>query len=127
MLFTGPHSGLGASLGPATSEMIDWAVAEGITETDGLDWKGEPPPARDLTHTDFPKGVAGMANAGDGSIVFGVQRARKAATRRLDVGPLLEAQERVLRSVAATAISLPVLGLEIERADESMFLIGTYV
>lgn len=98
MLLTGLQRALGASPGPTTSEMVRRAVAEGVTETDDLDWKGELPPAEDLPQTDFPKDVAAMANADGGIIVFGVNEAEKAATQRLDVGGLSEAHERALRS-----------------------------
>ena len=71
--FTPLHRALGLSPGPLTSEMLDTAVAAGITETDDLDWKSQLPPARGLSQTDFPKDVAAMANSGGGIIVFGVR------------------------------------------------------
>ncbi len=115
MSFTPLHLALGLSPGPLTSEMLDAAVAAGITETDDLDWKSQLPPAKGLSQTDFPKDVAAMANSGGGIIVFGVRESQKAATERVDTGELDEAHERALRSVAITAISPPVFGLGIHR------------
>jgi hypothetical protein len=113
--FTPLHRALGLLPGPLTSEMLDAAVAAGITETDDLDWKSQLPPAKGLSQTDFPKDVAAMANSGGGIIVFGVRESQKAATERVDTGELDEAHERALRSVAITAISPPVFGLGIHR------------
>lgn len=59
-----------------------------------------------------------MANAGGGLIVYGIDEEQKAATERLDVGELSEQHERALRSVAVTAISPPVFGLEVHRLGE---------
>ncbi len=120
MSFTPLHRALGLSPGPLTSEMLDAAVAAGITETDDLDWKSQLPPAKGLSQTDFPKDVAAMANSGGGIIVFGVRESQKTATERVDTGELDEAHERALRTVTITAISPPVFGLEIHRlgADE---------
>ena len=56
-----------------------------------------------------------MANSGGGVIVYGVREAQKAATGRVDVGEFDEAHERSLRSVAITAISPPVFGLNVYR------------
>jgi len=98
--------------------MIDAAVAAGVTETDDLDWKSRLPPAKGLPQTDFPKDVAAMANSGGGIIVFGVSEEQKAATERLGVGAVDEGHERALRSVAITAISPPVFGLEVHHLGD---------
>jgi hypothetical protein len=101
--------------GPLTNELLDAAVAAGVTETNELDWKSELPPAKGLSLTDFPKDVAAMANSGGGLIIFGVHEIQKAATERTDVGEFDEAHQRSLHSVAITAISPPVFGLNIHR------------
>ena len=64
MSFTALHRSLGIGPGPLTDELLDAAVAAGVTETDDLDWKSELPPAKGLPLTDFPKDVAAMANSG---------------------------------------------------------------
>lgn len=115
MTFTVLHRALGAAPGPLTDELLDSAVAAGVTETNDLDWKSELPPARGLNQTDFPKDVAAMANSGGGLIVYGVREAQKAATGRVDVGEFDETYERSLRSAAMTAISPPVFGLMVHR------------
>jgi len=98
-----------------TDEILDAAVAAGVSETDELDWKSELPPMKGLSQTDFPKDVAAMANGAGGMIVFGVRETQKAASGRVDAGNLDEAWERALRSAAITAISPPVFGLNVHR------------
>jgi len=115
MSFTALHRALGVAPGPLTDELLDAAVAAGVTETSDLDWKSELPPARGLSQSDFPKDVAAMANSGGGLIVFGVREEQKAATERVEVGEFDEAYERSLRSVAITAISPPVFHLNVHR------------
>lgn len=106
---------LGLTPSLITDELLDAAVAAGVTEANDLDWKTELPPTKGLPQTDFPKDVAAMANSGGGVIVFGVRESQKAATERVDVGELDEAYERSLRSAAITAISPPVFGLNVHR------------
>jgi Putative DNA-binding domain len=113
--FTELHRARGVAPGPLTDELLNDAVAAGVVETDGLDWKSELPPAKGLPHTDFPKDVAAMANSGGGVIVYGVREDQKAAIERVDVGELDEAYERSLRSTAITAITPPVFGLNVIR------------
>ncbi|WP_426323057.1 helix-turn-helix domain-containing protein [Microbacterium sp. E-13] len=115
MTFTALHRVLGIAPGPLTDDLLDDAVAAGVTEASDLDWKSELPPTKGLPQTDFPKDVAAMANSGGGIIVFGVRESQKAATKRVDVGELDEAYERSLRSAAITAISPPVFGLNVHR------------
>ncbi len=88
-----------------------------MTETNDLDWKTDLPPAKGLSQTDFPKDVAAMANSGGGVIIYGVRESQKAATERMDAGELTEVHERSLRSVAITAISPPVFGLDVQCLD----------
>lgn len=115
MSFTALHRALGVRHGPLTDELLDAAVAAGVTETNDLDWKSELPTAKGLSHSDFPKDVAAMANSGGGLLVFGVREKQKAATERVDVGEFDEAYERSLRSAAITAISPPVFDLNVLR------------
>ncbi|MEV6624366.1 ATP-binding protein [Amycolatopsis sp. NPDC051106] len=113
MTFTALHRAVGADPGPLSNDLLTHAVTTGITESSDLDWKSELPPAKGMAQTDFPKDVAAMANSGGGVIVFGVRESQKAAISRVDVGDFDEACERSLRSVAITAISPPVFGLNV--------------
>ncbi|MFI9453560.1 helix-turn-helix domain-containing protein [Amycolatopsis sp. NPDC052450] len=113
MTFTALHRAVGADPGPLSDDLLNRAVASGVTESSDLDWKSELPPAKGLAQTDFPKDVAAMANSGGGVIVFGVRESQKAAVSRVDVGAFDETYERSLRSVAITAISPPVFGLNV--------------
>ncbi|MEU7971007.1 ATP-binding protein [Micromonospora sp. NPDC049089] len=118
MTFTSLHRYLGDPSGPLTGEMIDRAIAQGLRETDDLDWKSELPPLGAIPNSDFPKDVAAMANSGGGTLIFGVTEAQKTATGRKDTGELTEVYERGLRSAAVTAISPPVFGLEVLQLGE---------
>ncbi|MEO3763902.1 ATP-binding protein [Streptomyces sp. B8F3] len=115
MSFTALHRALGMTPGPITDELLDAAVAAGVTEATDLDWKSELPPAKGISQTDFPKDVAAMANSGGGVIVYGVHEKQKAATKRVDVGEFEEGHERAMRSAAITAISPPVFDLRVHR------------
>src|SRR5690625_2668551 len=115
MDFTPLHRALGLTPRPLTDELLDAAVAAGVTETDDLDWKSELPPIKNLSQTDVPKDIAAMANAGGGMIVYGVEESQKAATGRKDTGDFTEGHERAYRSAAVSAISPPVFGLGIYR------------
>lgn len=118
MTFTALHRYLGDAPGPLTDDMIDRAVAQGLRETDDLDWKSELPPPSAITNSDFPKDVAAMANSGGGTLVFGVTEREKAAVGRKDIGGLHERHERALRSAAVTAISPPIFGLGVVQVGE---------
>lgn len=116
--FTSLHRLLGQMPGPVTDEMVDLAVTDGLAETTDLDWKSRLPDIKGLSQQDFPKDVAAMANSGGGVIVFGIEENDKKATGRVDVGVLTEQHERALRSVAVSAISPPIMGLDIQRVGE---------
>jgi len=118
MTFTALHRYLGETPGPLTDAMIDRAIAEGLRETDVLDWKSELPPLGAITNSDFPKDVAAMANSGGGTLVYGITETERAATGRKDVGELNQNYERALRSAAVTAISPPIFGLEVIQLGE---------
>lgn len=117
MTFTALHRALGLPPGELTDDLLEKAVAAGVEETSDLDWKSELPPAKGLPQTDFPKDIAAMANSGGGVIVYGVHESQKRATERVDVGEFSEVYERSLRSVAMTAITPPVVGLNIHRLE----------
>jgi len=70
-----------------------------------------------LPKTDYPKDIAAMANAGGGTILYGIVEDQKCAAGRAHV-ELSEGDERTLRQVAVSAISPPVLGLQIDRIDD---------
>lgn len=118
MTFTALHRYLGDAPSLLTDDMIDRAIAQGLRETDDLDWKSEMPPLSAITNSDFPKDVAAMANSGGGTLVFGVTETQKAATGRKDTGELNEGYERALRSAAVTAISPPIFGLGVVQLGE---------
>jgi len=118
MTFTALHRNLGDAPGPLTDDMIDRAIAQGLRETDDLDWKSELPPLGAIANSDFPKDVAAMANSGGGTLVFGVTEAQKAAAGRKDTGELNERYESALRSAAVTGVSPPIFGLEVVQLGE---------
>jgi hypothetical protein len=118
MLFTALHRVLGRAPGPLTEDMIDAIIAEGVTETDDLDFKRQLPPAKGIPGTDFPKDVAAMANRGGGVLVYGVDEKDKAAIGRTSPGALDEGHERALRAAAVSAISPPVFGLGVHRIGD---------
>lgn len=119
MTFTALHRYLGDPPGALTNEMIDRAIAQGLRETDDLDWKSELPPLGAIPNSDFPKDVAAMANSGGGMLVYGVTEAQKAAIGRRDTDTLTEAHERGLRSATVTGISPPIFGLEVVQLGEA--------
>lgn len=118
MTFTALHRLLGDAPGPLTDAMINRAIDQGLRETDDLDWKSGLAPLGAIANSDFPKDVAAMANAGGGTLVFGVTETQKAASGREDTGELTERYESALRSAAVTAISPPIFGLEIVQVGD---------
>lgn len=112
MLNTPLHRALGERPGPLTDRMIDEAVAQGIEESDELDWKKLLPPEKKFRDSDYVKDIAAFANAGGGVIVFGVTETDKAASGRHDAGEITESFERTIRQVCMAAITPPVFGVE---------------
>lgn len=111
MLHTPLHYALGEPPGPLTEQMIDAVVAQGIEESDALDWKKALPPQKDFRDSDYVKDIAAFANAGGGVLVFGITDTNKAADGRHDAGELTENYERTIRQVCMTAITPPVFGV----------------
>ncbi len=115
MDFTALHRLLGLPPQPITDEMIDAAVADGISETGDLDWKSELPPIKALPQSDFPKDIAAMANTGGGVIVYGITETpedghRQARRRRADPGTRTRPTQ-----CGRHRISPPVFGLGIHQ------------
>lgn len=127
MPFTPLHRSLGLAPSELTDDILDQAVAAGVTETDDLDWKSEPPPTKNLADGDVPKDIAAMANSGGGMIVYGVTEAQKAATGRKDTGDFTENHERTYRRVAVTAITPPVFGLQVHRLGTDVRAVAVVV
>lgn len=119
MTFTALHQYLGKTPGPVSDDLHDEAIAAGLAETSDLDWKRELPPAKNVGSSDFPKDVAVMANAGGGTIVYGVTEHQKVATGRVDAGELTEIHERALHSAAVTTITPPIFGLRFYRIGDA--------
>jgi hypothetical protein len=118
MIFTPLHQAIGAAPGPITSDMLDELIAQGIEESDDVDFKREIPPEKALAQSDVVKDIAGFANSGGGALVFGMTEESRRATARVDVGEVTEAYERTLRKVAVSGIHPPVFGLEVSRVGE---------
>ena len=112
MLDTPLHRALGERPGPLTDQMIDDAIAQGITENDELDWKTALPPEKEFRDSGIVKDIAAFANASGGIIVFGVTETSKAADGRHDAGELTEGYERTIRQVSMAAIAPPVFGIQ---------------
>lgn len=116
-MFTALHRAAGVEPGPLTNEILDSAVDAGAKESVDLDWKVQLPAAKDLRVSDLPKDIAAMANAGGGTIVYGVEESQKAATSRTDAGILDEGHERALRKAAISAVTPPIFGLDVVRLE----------
>lgn len=111
MLRTPLHRLLGEPAGPLTNAMIDAAVAQGIPESDELDWKAVLPAQREFKQSDYIKDIAAFANAGGGMLVFGIKEEDKAAVERTDAGDFNENYERTIQQTCMTAITPPVFGV----------------
>lgn len=127
MDFTPLHRALGRQPSDLTNELLDEAVAEGLVETDDLDWKEEFPPSKGLSKTDVPKDIAAMANRGGGMIIYGVKEDQKKAIERAHIDDFDENYERTYRSVAITAITPPVFGLDIRVLGKNPMAVAVIV
>lgn len=115
------HRSLGETAGELTSELLDRAVEGELSEGQDLEWKAVFYQGK-LSVSDFPKDIAGMANAGGGLIVFGVKESRGAgqagvASGRSDV-ELTDSLQREMRAVAYSSLNPPLIGLEIEQIGD---------
>lgn len=117
MDFTPLHRALGRQPSDLTDEILNDAVAHGVAETDDLDWKKAFPTTK-LANSDVPKDIAAMANRGGGMIIYGVDEYQRKATKRVPIANFGENEERTYRSVAVTAITPPVFGLDIRKLGE---------
>jgi len=113
MLYTSLHRALGERPGPITDQMVDDAVSQGISENVELDWKKSLPAQKEFRDSDIVKDMAAFANAGGGTIVFGVTENNGAANGRGDSGELTEQYERTIRQVCMTAITPALFGVEV--------------
>lgn len=126
-MFTALHRAAGVEPGPLTNEILDSGIATGAKEAVDLDWKSQLPAAKDLRGSDFPKDIAAMANAGGGTIVYGVEESQKAATKRVDAGVLDEGHERALRKAAIRPVTPPIFGLDVVRLEHDGLNAATVV
>lgn len=117
MLNTPLHQLLGLPPGDLTEQMIDDAIAQGLAESDRLDWKKHLPVEKDFKSSGIVKDIAAFANAGGGILVFGVDETQKAASARVDAGELTESYERTIQAVTYSAIHPPVLGVRSYKID----------
>lgn len=112
MAFTPIHRALGIDPSDIDFGLIESAIAQGVEETDDLDWKQAlPVQAR---HEEFAKDVAAMANSGGGTIVYGVAergQGSSAAAKAASVATWGDSEERRLRQVAYNMIQPPVYGI----------------
>lgn len=93
------HAALNLPKGPLTYEHIVQAVAAGVGEEAGLDWKKELPERGKVPET--TKDIAAMANSGGGVIVYGVAESSGRAGTISPVSLLESARSTVLVAAAA--------------------------
>lgn len=120
--YTALHRHLGLPRGPVDDELLDAAVGAHIEETDDLDWKVVPTDREKLKkfkYESFPEDVAAFANAGGGTLVWGVADKDSAATNRTDAGTWTDGDLRTLRAIAANRLQPPVLNLRIHRLPDT--------
>jgi Putative DNA-binding domain len=114
-VFTPLHRWLGREAEPLSFELLDAAVADGLTEHADLDFKLSPPTSGALMQSDLAKDIAAMANSGGGMLLFGVRDSESRAREAPGVSPefVLDTYVRDLRRVGINRISPPVLDLSV--------------
>jgi hypothetical protein len=127
--YTALHRHLGLPRGPVTDELLDAAVGARLEETDDLDWKIVPTDRdklKEFKYESFPEDVSAFANAGGGTLVWGVAEKDSAAQNRTDAGIWTDGDLRTLRTIAANRLQPSVLNLRIhrlQREDERAVII----
>lgn len=114
-LWTPLHAALNLPKGPLTYEHIVQAVAAGVVEEAGLDWKQELPQRGKIDET--TKDIAAMANSGGGVIVYGVAESSGRAEAVSPVS-IMETARLMILSAAASAQPM-VQGLELRALPSS--------
>jgi hypothetical protein len=110
------HAALGRAPQDLTYEMVTEAVAQGVAETDDLDWKSDLPPADEKKKWEFAKDVATFANTRGGLLVYGVTEKEERATGTKSVANDERARQR-LRAIANRWIRPYIAGLEFVALD----------
>ncbi|WP_235503388.1 AlbA family DNA-binding domain-containing protein [Aeromicrobium sp. Root495] len=109
--------------------LIRRACAEGVAESDRLEWKGSYPLSdtrsqeqRVHEQAEMAKDLAAMANGSGGLVLYGVEEDRQTdascASNIKSVGPVDERKVRTLKQVASNLIYPPVVGLDVRVLDE---------
>lgn len=111
-MYTSLHRALGMEPCPLSLDMVHRAVADRVAEREDLDWKQVLPKHSGRWVEEFSKDVAAMANAGGGTIVYGVAEEGAEAAEVRGVGDVTDATIRELRGAAYSGITPPVLGFE---------------
>lgn len=107
------HAALGEAPGPLTFDMIRECIAQGIAESDDLDWKEALPGKEEPRLTEFSKDVAAMANTRGGVIVYGVEEERgKGTAKAIKSVDISESTQRRLRQLIWSRIQPIVGGVE---------------
>lgn len=118
MTFTAIHRALGEEPGDLDAALIAAAIAAGVSETDGLDWKRQLPAPGEVKSSDFIKDVAAMANSGGGIIVYGVKEKGKRATGYAGGVELTEQLQRSMTTAFYLQVEPPVLGVQVRSIGE---------
>ncbi|MGQ0842117.1 AlbA family DNA-binding domain-containing protein [Actinokineospora sp.] len=117
------HAELGLSPQPLTYGMVEQAVAQGVRESEDLDWKRDlawkkdlPPDVKEKKKWEFAKDAAAMANTRGGLIVFGVREENEQPVELLGV-PNGERDRQAMRSFVNKYLRPLVDSLLIEALD----------
>lgn len=112
-MFTSLHRALGLSAGPITDEIVTQAAAEGVPESESLDFKRSLPPKETLPQSDVKKDLAAMANYGGGVLVYGVTDNNSHAGSRTDVGVVDDNYVQAYQRVAYNHVTPPLHNVEL--------------